>query len=268
MIDFFFDTADDVYVRQLWEKIKGHVDPINVRGITTNPNAFKKMDMFSLSEWESQLVKLCQVVSDIRGDDLGVVYVQAPVTTMTPDEVLDWVKYISKFNDGNTKLALKIPPYKPILEVVENINEYMEVNVTGVADCSTALYCFSYPVRYVSIIPGRMEENGIDAKSHVAFANQRKSNNQEIITGSMRTVDGLTWVSEYGTVPTIGSRVWDLIFTEMGVEEFADLKYKDQDSWIKFSPHISYTNTKLSVDFFEQMDECGSICATDFRNKE
>jgi len=259
MIDFFFDTADDVYVRELWSRLKGNFDPKHVRGITTNPNAFKKMNMFRLSEWETQLTKLCKVVSDIREDDLGVVYVQAPISKMTPEEVLRWAKHISRFSDGVTKLGLKIPPFKPLLEIVDQLNKYMEVNVTGVSDCSTALNCFSYPVKYVSMIPGRMEEKGIDAKSHVQFVNQRMSvgRGQDMITGSMRTIEGLRWVSEYGTVPTIGSRVWDLIFDEMGVEEFAALEYKDQDSWIKFSPHISDTNTQLSVDFFEQMDECG-----------
>jgi len=259
MVDFFFDTADEKYVGDIWDKLSDHVDPRHVRGITTNPNAFKKINMFNLSEWEDQLVKLCETVTNIRKDDGGVVYVQCPVSTMHPDYALDWAKHISSFTDGTTRLGLKIPPFKPILEKVNEINRHMEVNVTGVSDCSTALNCFSYPVKYVSMIPGRMEEKGIDAKSHVQFVNQRMSvgQGQDMITGSMRTIEGLRWVSEYGTVPTIGSRVWDLIFDEMGVEEFAALEYKDQDSWIKFSPHISDTNTQLSVDFFEQMDECG-----------
>ena len=187
---------------------------------------------------------------------------------MTPEEVLEWAEYISTFNDGNTKLGLKIPPYKPILDIVDDLNKIMEVNVTGLADCSTALNCLTRNVRYVSIIPGRMEEKGLDAKSHMKYANQRKDDNSDIIAGSMRTIEGLRWVSEYGAVPTIGTRVWDLVFSEMGVEEFNLLEEVKHEKYISFSPLVTEISTNLSVDFFEQMDDCGKKTYQQFSNRQ
>ena len=264
MINFFFDTADENYIKDSWGKLKGVVNPNYVSGITTNPNAFMKVNMLNLNEWEQHLPILCEVVSDIRGDDAGVVYVQAPNSNMEAYDVLKWAEHISKFNDGNTKLGLKIPPFKPILDVVGELNDIMEVNVTGVADCATALHCFTYGVRYVSIIPGRMEEKGLDAKSHISYVNQRLKSKSDIITGSMRTLEGLRWVSEYGTVPTIGTGVWDLIFNVMGVEEFNSIERVEPTKWSKFSPLVTDVSTQLSIDFFNQMDECGDTTYNQF----
>ncbi len=264
MVNFFFDTADESYVKYAWDKLKIVVNPKYVSGITTNPNAFVKVNMLNLKEWENHLPKLCQVVSDIRNDGEGVVYVQAPNSNMRAYDVLKWAEHISKFNDGQTKLGLKIPPFKPILDVVDELCNIMEINVTGVADCSTALHCFTYDVRYVSIIPGRMEEKGLDTKSHIRYVNQRKDSKADIITGSMRTLEGLRWVSEYGTVPTIGTGVWDLVFGEMGIEEFNSLEKVESNNWSKFSPLITEASTKLSVDFFNQMDDCGKTIHTQF----
>tara|TARA_R110002012_G_scaffold162022_2_gene324295 strand:+ start:11421 stop:12224 length:804 start_codon:yes stop_codon:yes gene_type:complete len=267
MVNFFFDTADENYIKDAWSKLEGVVDPKFVSGITTNPNAFMKMDMLNLDQWEKQLPILCKTVSEIRGDDKGVVYVQAPNSNMEPSEVLRWAKHISKFNDGTTKLGLKIPPFKSILEIVPQLNEIMEVNVTGVAECSTALHCFTYDVRYVSIIPGRMEEKGIDAKAHIAYVNQRSNSKSDIITGSMRTLEGLKWVCEMGTVPTIGTKVWDLIFDQMGVEEFNALERINPAGFNKFSPLVSAVSNQLSVDFFDQMDACGETTHKQFAIK-
>ena len=219
--------------------------------------------MLNLNEWENHLPVLCELVSKIRNDDQGIVYVQAPNSNMKANDVLKWAKHICKFNDGNTKLGLKIPPFKPILRVADQLNDIMELNVTGVADCATALHCFTYNVRYVSIISGRMEGKGIDAKSHIAYVNQRNPQ-ADIITGSMRTIEGLKWVSEYGTVPTIGTGVWDLIFDEMGVEEFNSLEKINPTEWSKFSPSTTNESTQLSIDFFDQMDECGETTHKQF----
>ena len=190
---FFFDTADTEYVKQLWEKLKGQIDPKSVAGITTNPNAFHKIEAGTIKEWKDKTLELCQLVSEIRGDDLGVVYVQQPNSRMLGRDVLVWAAEISKWGDGNTRVGLKIPPFKEVLNVTDKLSTVIgiEVNVTGVADCSTALRAFSYGVDYVSIIPGRMEEQGINAKAQVSFTNQRNCKNSKIITGSMRTIEGL-----------------------------------------------------------------------------
>ena len=55
MIDFFFDTADIDYINGVWQKTKEQVNATHVRGITTNPNAFHKLSMHSLSSWEQHL---------------------------------------------------------------------------------------------------------------------------------------------------------------------------------------------------------------------
>ena len=264
MFDFFYDTADLDYIKKNWEQLSTIVDPKHVRGVTTNPNAFKKVNKLALEEWVDHLPRVCQLVTDIRGDNDGVVYVQAPSSEMTAAQVLEWAKFIHTFHDGNTRLGLKIPPYHPILEIVDQLTNYMEVNVTGVADCSTALSCFTYNVRYVSLIPGRMEEKGLDASAHVAFAQRRKADGAEIIAGSMRTIDGLERVVSLGTVPTIGTRVWDLVM-ESGPEQLLGFNQQELPR-DKFSPFVNEVNRELSVSFFEQMDECGKDAHRDFLN--
>lgn len=270
MFDFFFDTADTDYIRKTWDDVGSQLDPSQVRGITTNPNAFMKIEAHQLGEWEKKLPELCSLVTEIKGDDTGVVYVQAPRSTMTPEEVISYAQHISQFSDGTTKLGLKIPPFQPILEVVDELNKYMETNVTGLSDCSTALSCLSYNVRYISLIPGRMEEKGVDAKSHVLFTRRRKNEGTsltgEIIAGSMRTIDGLEWVCNYGTVPTIGTRVWDQIVGNSDILSKVATFGKEIVSCrdLNFSPHIIDVNTQLSVDFFQQMDECGKHAHKDF----
>ena len=59
MFDFFFDTADDEYILRTWEKVSTQMKPSQIRGITTNPNAFKKIEAHRLSEWEAKLPVSC-----------------------------------------------------------------------------------------------------------------------------------------------------------------------------------------------------------------
>ncbi len=264
MVDFFIDTANIDAINNIWKKIKTTVYPNNMLGITTNPNAFKKINMFSLKEWEIHLPKICEVVSKIRNDDKGVVYVQTPVSTMRSDEILRFAAHIFKFTDGNTRLGLKLPPFKHALEIINDLEEFINTNVTGVADVATAMYAHSYYPTYISIIPGRMEEVGIDAKSQLRYLMNAKLYSG-IIAGSMRTLDGLKWVSEMGTVPTIGEKVWDLIFNNMNIlHEIKFNKESLNQSIQHFSPTINNINTDLSIAFFKQMDEYGEKCKQDF----
>tara|TARA_R110000824_G_scaffold144844_1_gene312933 strand:- start:3522 stop:4325 length:804 start_codon:yes stop_codon:yes gene_type:complete len=264
MFDFFFDTADIDYIRDVWSKLEGTVDRKHVRGITTNPNAFYKIDQNHLAEWEQKLPELCALVTEIRGDDKGIVYVQVPSSELSPEGTLAYARHISQFNDGSTKLGLKIPPYEDILDIVDSLNEIMETNVTGLADAGTALSCLSYGVKYISLIPGRMEEKGLDAKAHVSFTNRRKTDNSEIIAGSMRTLEGLRWVVEYGTVPTIGTRVWALLLADdFNLPDLLDYNNMNLGG-DRFAPFNTQVNRQLSLDFFEQMDVCGSVCYKDW----
>lgn len=265
MKDFFIDTANIDYIEKLWETIKHKIDCKSVRGITTNPNAYFKINKLLLSEWLEHQIKLCELITKIRGDNKGVVYIQCPYSQMSSDEVLKFAKLVSQNNDGNTKIGLKIPPYKHILEIHQQLNEIMEVNVTGISDCATALKCISYGVKYVSIIPGRMEEVGIDAKQQIEFINQSKMNS-EIITGSMRTIDGLKWVFQYGTIPTIGERVWDLLLVDNKLNEIINLHDISIPKYNEFSPEIDNRNYDLSSSFFKQMDKCGENAYNDFNN--
>ena len=72
--------------------------------------------------------------------------------------------------------------------------------------------CCTYDVGYISIIPGRMEEVGIDAQSAIAFVNQCNFGNTEIITGSQRTTEQIIYSFYLDTVPTIGEKCWADIF--------------------------------------------------------
>lgn len=275
MKDFFIDTADVNYIRELWSKIKDKVDPKLVRGITTNPNAFFKLGKHRLIEWMETLPELCTVLAEIRGDANGVVYVQGPNSNMTNSEIDFYIKMISSRNVGS-KIGLKIPPYEDVLtKLAKGLYTGLEINVTGVSDAGTALRCFTYPgVRYVSIIPGRMEEVGIDAKAHLDYVASRNKidlaavyGRQEVIAGSMRTIDGLIMTFQHDTVPTIGERVWNEILKDDNLDKLLNIDYsqvycrKDQE----FCPQIDAVNTKLSTDFFEQMDNCGKVAYEDLQ---
>jgi hypothetical protein len=274
MVKFFIDTANIDYIEDLKIRLKSSIEPDLIAGITTNPNAFKKINKFKLSEWEKHLPRLCELVSEMREDNYGVVYVQAPVSTMSLDEVFKFAEHISKFDDGNTKLGLKIPPFKNILEGVPQIEQIMTTNVTGISDAGTALFASLFEPTYISVIPGRMEEVGIDAKKHVEYLMDAIDlcSASQIISGSMRTIEGLLWVSEMGTVPTIGERVWDLIYQDMSILD--KMNYEKVDKYFKtpyishFAPHNDQRNTDLSLAFFKQMDEYGQQAYEDFLKKK
>lgn len=259
MKKFFFDTANIPFIKETWSKISPTVSRDLVVGITTNPNAFFKLNLLSMQEWFDLLPKLCETVSEIRQDDKGVVYIQGPSSQMSADEILRYAETVSKLTDGNTKVGLKLPPFSHILRYVEQINEFTPTNVTGIADAGTALKCITYPVRYVSIIPGRMEEVGIDAKAQIEFVNQCNFGPTEIIAGSMRTIEGLKWTFQYGTVPTIGERVWTQLLEGDNLNEVLNIDYSIERPTTHFCPVITQTNYDLSRAFFEQMDKCGEV---------
>jgi len=278
MVDFFFDTANEEYIKKLWnDELKVHIDSSLVRGITTNQNAFSKTKMTKLKDWETQLPKLCETVSEIRRDNKGVVYCQAPNSEMSVDEILRFAEHIRKFHDGNTRLGLKIPPYYKVLKRLDEINAIMDTNVTGVADAGTAIFAASFGPSFVSVIPGRMEEVGIDAKKHVFYVMNSNLRNTEIISGSMRTIEGLAWVIGAGTVPTIGERVWNLMYDENYFDKLRahnfytlglDVRLQDLNIYEGFAPYNEKWNESLSQAFFRDMDIKGNECKTDFDNEK
>ena len=115
MFNFFIDTADTQYIKKIKSTFGGEGIFSNLKGITTNPNAMSKINRHSLREWEEISPTLCELVSEMRRDDKGEVHVQAPSSAMTGDAVLSFAQHIHSFTDGNTKLALKIPPSLTVL---------------------------------------------------------------------------------------------------------------------------------------------------------
>lgn len=259
-IKLFIDTADESYIKNIWDNfLSNGLTGKEIVGITTNPNAMSKCNVHTLAEFESKTRTLCKLISEIRKDDKGVVYVQHPDSNVSCENLDKWISTILKFSDGQTKIGLKIPPYQKLLEKIEQYRNIIDFNVTGVADCSTALYSFTYSPRYVSLIPGRMEEVGINASEHMRFIDQRKEKiKSELITGSMRTIEGLLSAIKHNTVPTVGSRVFDLLIKH-DINLFIKLwDFEDPIDYIKFSPYIDSRSIDLSVAFFNQMDQMGS----------
>ena len=256
---FFIDTADVKYIEKLWDT---KIAPSNIEtkallGFTTNPNAIAKVGAHTMEKFGETVKKLSHLLFDIRKDKNGLIFVQAPSSKMTAKEKLNFLTFAKEASEGMSKVGLKITPY---MEDISNLYEYdlfcSDINVTGVADCSTALACNHIGVKYISVIPGRMEEAGLDAKEQVQFLMERKQFDCSIIAGSMRTIEGLKWTVEYGCVPTIGTRVFDLM-TIKDLNDFSKLEVKPFENSINFSPNVTEKNRNLSVAFFEQMDDMG-----------
>jgi transaldolase len=182
-----------------------------------------------------------------------------------------WFTYVETLGDHIARRVVKIPPYGDTLKYFNmGLDTTLRLNVTGVADAATALRCFTANVSYVSIIPGRMEEVGIDADTHLHYVDRRNRNGSDVIAGSMRTWDGLVRAVVANTVPTIGMRVWDSM-TEENYAGFADL-WKEAGNYVVPTypaniPLIDDRNLKLTGDFFTQMDELGKPLYDDFVTK-
>src|SRR5690349_1732367 len=121
---FFIDTADVDYIRKAWKKLDGVFEGKHLVGITTNPSAMNKVGCNTIEKMKEQTKELCKLVSEIRGDNKGVVYVQGPNSNMTCAQVLKFAKMIKNWGDGQTKVGLKIPPYHQVLRRVKELNEY------------------------------------------------------------------------------------------------------------------------------------------------
>lgn len=265
-VKFFFDTADADYISRTWDKLSSTLPADGVAGVTTNPNAFDKVQIHALAPLAQRVNELCALVSEIRGDSAGEIYVQIPNSCMSPKEYSAFAKYLSKLGDGKTKVGMKIPPFRFALELCAELSQHVRLNVTGVADCAQALRSFSYGVQYVSLIPGRMEEVGLDAKAQLSFVQDRKPVPGEVIAGSMRTLVQLDWTCKMNCVPTIGSRVLDLVLKE-DAETVRNFFKRDTSALIRqdYPPLTSRQNIDLAVAFFEQMDALGSTAAAEFR---
>ena len=292
--EFFFDTADADYIRDLADHLAPHIDfAWSLLGVTTNPNALSKIDCNSLTKLEKVIPELCKLVTELRGENIGgTVYVQMPNSHMTEDDVLEWAKYIADFTDGTTNVGLKIPHFTYALDMASELaDQGVEINVTGIADWATLLKALSFPgVMWVSLISGRMEEVGIDANFHMEFIKLiPRDSSQGIIAGSMRTVRGLKDAILRGTVPTIGQRVWTELLlpnNEHGrsdlsgfpllwngknivhtAEDWGDSIWNILKSSTGHAPLVTGENERLSEAFFVQMNELGWPIYEEWINK-
>lgn len=266
---FFFDTADIDYIKNAWSFLKTHGGFIgtSVIGITSNPNALTKVGVTTMEAFDKHVLAMCKAITEIReGQPGGIVYVQFPQMTMGEESMRKYINHIIKLSDGVTKVGLKIPPYTHVLKMVPEFEKLIEVNVTGVTDAATALKCFTYGVRYVSTLTGRMEEVGINAREQLEYIVQGNLGKGEIITASMRTLPCVAWGIEVGSVPTIGTRVFDIILAK-GPEGAVELRKMWDKKNSEFSPVITPEMRNLSLSFFEQMDSLGENLRKSFESK-
>ena len=57
MKDFFFDTANIDFIKSTMDKYGDDIKPSWVRGVTTNPNAFNKIKLTHLDEWDRSCLR-------------------------------------------------------------------------------------------------------------------------------------------------------------------------------------------------------------------
>jgi hypothetical protein len=282
---FFIDTADIEVVERVWDKLHKHVGPSSLLGITTNPSALAKINCDTLDKLETTVYKLSRFMTQTVGG--GSVHVQLPNSRCSSQEISRWAFYVSGLGDGRTAMGLKLPPFKSTLDFADGSKwgeHKLMLNVTGIADAATIVRVLHYPtIRYASLIPGRMEEVGIDAQQHLQYLQMcpavnlpvgsgfRRPLTQKVITGSMRTIDGLKRAIDAGTVPTIGNRVWDLM-TDDDYANFASWwkaipAENGAEQYYKTIPSTDQKNVNLTQGFFDQMDELGKPLFHELKTK-
>ncbi len=263
MKEFYFDTANLEFIKKTSEQLINKLDKKLIKGVTTNPNAFSKIDQFSLHQWIETAEEISNFLFELRGDADGEIHIQLPYSKFDIEQAIKFAEFISNLPKDKIKVGMKIPPFNKILKFTDELNKIVLTNVTGVSDHATAMKCISYGVNYVSVIPGRMEEVGIDALSLMSYLFSSEHKSTKIISGSMRNLDQLTYTFQLNTVPTIGERVWPLILKDNNLEKILDIDYSQPFATNEFSPNIDNKSIELSSDFFSQMDELGKIARED-----
>jgi len=267
--EFYIDTADTHYIDLVLSRLSNQGDGQTVshfRGITTNPNAMSKVNAHTLSQWTSQLRKICKLLNKWTHGipKIPELHVQLPNTRFISDsDVAKFVGYLQdNLTEGEFQLCIKISPYQLASVSAYLQSEGVKVNVTGCADYASVLRASSYGVDYASIIPGRMDERKIQSNKHLSYLNACDLGNTKVITGSMRTVRGVRDGFKYGTIPTIGSRVWNKILINKHAHEQFDtiLNVPSKLNLGKFLAPVQITKDSqdLTNEFFESMDELGT----------
>lgn len=257
---FFFDTADTTYIRNTYERLKYYIHPDEVLGVTTNPSALSKINCTTVKDVKSLIGDLTELLYNLRGDREGTIHIQIPNSDMTLGELNKFLERMVLATNSKIQMVIKVPPYRHILDFIQE-SRYTNIfrfNVTGIADVSTLFRCLLYPdVSYASIIPGRMEEVGLDATSHLSYS-QHMGTSGRVIAGSMRTAKGLWTSVEYGCLPTIGSKLFDVL-TEEDLGKFrTTLELRPKEQYPNNIPYCTEVNKNLTKSFFEQMNELGT----------
>lgn len=257
---FFFDTADTTYIRNTCERIKYYVHHDEILGITTNPSALSKINCTTVKDLRHLIDDMTGLIYDLRGDRDGTIHIQIPNANMSLGEINKFLENMVLISNSKVQLVIKIPPYKHILDYVQEsrFNSVLKFNVTGIADVSTLFRCLLYPdISYASIIPGRMEEVGINATKHLAYS-QHPSTTGRVIAGSMRKAVGLWTAIEYGCLPTIGSKLFDIL-TEDDLGKFRTVtELRPKESYPNNIPSCTDVNQNLTESFFTQMNDLGT----------
>ena len=272
MSGYFIDTADMSYITPLWDTLKKY-DTLytGFLGITTNPSAMSKIGVHTVEDFKKVVTNLKNFCHTASPNVHTTVFVQMPNDNMTFHEFDTWIELIKKLNEDvyDVTVGLKIPPYaKYLTRVRETGNDYhLVLNVTGVADAGTLFRVHeSANLAYASLIPGRMEEVGINANAHMQSLLAVPDFGQRVITGAMRTLDGLRNSIRGGTVPTIGTRVFDLMVHDKHMRQFAEMWDLPKFDASDLPPNCDQRNIDLTTGFFTQMNELGAKLYADFRS--
>jgi hypothetical protein len=204
MNKFFIDSAKIGVVSKVLTSLKERDQVYRVEGITTNPKALKSAGVTNFQELEVVLRNLCETLETTVPN--RKIYVQIPSSQVS---FYDALKFVDRIGDMKLpcRVGFKVPPNIPLIERLHQIG-CSDLNVTGLTECLTANQCLEKRVRYVSILFGRLEEEGVNVSDHI----KKISDPELVISGSMRTFEGLAKTIKLGTVPTIGERVWNEIF--------------------------------------------------------
>lgn len=283
---FYIDTADTGAINDIIAFL--HRQDMNnlghLRGITTNPNAMSKVGAKTFGDWRAQVHSLSTMLdawAQTYPDNPQTyeLHVQLPNTLIiTPEQAEAFIDMIlADITSNHVRLGIKIAP--TMLRWLASLRSkfpHVMFNVTGLADYASVLRSASFGVNYASIIPGRMEERGIDAVKHLMFLNTCNLRTTKVITGSMRTLRGLSDAFHYNTLPTIGTRVWEQIILQ-NIDFQTDFINPDAEVRAKYNPDVRLVRTdvpvligdesvNLTTEFFEEMNGLGVWAYTGLLN--
>jgi hypothetical protein len=276
---FFLDTANCEDILNVWSKLKFATNKSSLRGVTTNPSALSKINAKSLDDIRTAVSDISATLYNITGHNDTEIHLQIPNTDLSPRLFFKWLDFINELEVANGNVfVVKIPPSLTILQMISefttaddlelNINPLRSFNVTGLTDASACLSCLTFnSVKYVSIIPGRMDENKLNSNSHLEFlASRQLHNDKHVIAGSMRTIDGLKTSIRYKTIPTIGTKLWN-IMTDKDFEAFESYWQEPVGlPKVLYPPLTTEAHIELSSQFFKQMNELGMPTYESLRN--